>query len=111
MTWFMKSVVVITVCMLLTVSAALAGSSRHGKCEATVETELSRLNIDRTDIASISMNRQTRSQGDNEVTSGYDVWVRFKSCKGVLVVPMRTSCRVRTSYTRGECKIDGVKHW
>lgn len=111
MTWLMKSVVVITICMLLAVSAAFAGGTRHGNCGAAVEAELDRLNVNRSDVDSISYSRRTQTIQDDEVTVGFDAWVRFKSCKGALVVPMRTSCRVRGSYTRGDCKVDGVKHW
>jgi len=109
MTWLMKSLVVIAACTLLMVSATFADDYRRGHCSAAVETELDRLNVNRSDITSLSINRRTRTQGDNEVTDGYDAWVRFKSCKGALVVPMRTSCRVRGSYMRGECGFSGIK--
>ena len=92
-------------------STAFADGSRRGNCSASVEAELDRLNVNRSNIASISISRRTRTQGENEVTDGYDAWVRFKSCKGALIVQMRTSCRVRGSYSRGECRVDGVKHW
>lgn len=111
MSLLLKSCFVFAVFTLLMISAAFAGGSRHGNCNAVVDGEITRLNIDRTDITSIELDRRTQSTQGDEVVVGYNAWVRLNSCKGALIVALDKSCRVRQVYTRSECRIDGVKHF
>jgi hypothetical protein len=84
-------------------------SSRYAQCEPVVEEQLDRIQVDRSDIEKIFYTRQLRGSGENARVVGVDGWVRFHSCKGYLVIDMNNQCRVRQVYTRGECKIPGVK--
>ena len=39
---------------------------------------------------------------------GVDAWVRLNSCSGWLVINMTPACYIRQTYTRGDCRVDGV---
>ena len=103
--------------ILVLASIPLFGNLAHGafnrpytRCESVVDQQLDRLNVDRTDIEKLFYTRQLRTtRRDDTRTVGTDAWVRFKSCKGYLVIDMNNHCRVRQVYTRGSCKIPGVK--
>ncbi len=100
-------------------SIPLFGNFAHGVfnrpdtgCESVVDQQLDRLNVDRTDIEKIFYTKQHRTSGRGESTRvvGVDAWVRFKSCKkGYMVINMTRYCHVRQAYTRGQCRIPGVK--
>jgi hypothetical protein len=83
---------------------------RWGHCQSAVDAEIDRLAINRADIAGITFDRKTQSSGDGDNrTVGINAWVKLNSCKGSIVVDMRTNCKVRQVYTRGECRVDGIK--
>ena len=54
-----------------------------------------------------------RSSGSfgNSLPSGFESWVSFSNCKGNLVVEADESCHIIQSYTLGNCRISGVKHY
>ena len=103
--------------ILVLASIPLFGTLAHGafnrpytRCESVVDQQLDRLNVDRADIEKLFYTRQYRTKrGDNTVVVGVDAWVRFKSCKGYLVIDMTNHCHVRQAYTRGQCRLPGVK--
>ncbi len=103
--------------ILVLASIPLFGNLAHGgfnrpftQCESVVDEQLDGLNVDRADIEKLFYTRQLRIARRNDTrVVGVDAWVRFKSCKGYLVIDMTRHCRVRQSYTRGQCRIPGVK--
>jgi len=42
---------------------------------------------------------------------GVDAWVRLNSCSGWLVINMTAKCYVRQSYTRGDCRVEGLPNY
>lgn len=38
-------------------------------------------------------------------------WVRLNSCSGWLVVNMRPNCYILESYTRGDCRVEGLSNY
>ncbi|MEO3429165.1 hypothetical protein AAFN88_09935 [Pelagibius sp. CAU 1746] len=42
---------------------------------------------------------------------GVDAWVRLNSCSGWLVINMTAKCYVRQSYTRGDCRVEGLSNF
>lgn len=91
-------------------SDAHAGKGRWSYCQSTVEAEIDRLTINRADVTGITFDRKTRSSGNSdEVTVGINAWVKLNSCQGAVIVDLHTNCKVRQVYTRGQCRVDGVK--
>ncbi len=107
--------------LLVFVSTSLAWSVADGawvnrpytRCEAEVDQRLNRIDVDRADIEKIFYTRQFHGGGRKDRTRvvGTDAWVRFHSCKGSLVIDLDRYCRVRQVYTRGQCKIPGLKNF
>ncbi len=104
--------------ILVLASIPLFGNFAHGAfnrpdtgCDSVVDQQFDRLNVDRANIEKLFYTRQTRTHNpDNTVERGVTAWVRFKSCKkGYLVINMTRNCHVRQAYTRGQCRIPGVK--
>ena len=42
---------------------------------------------------------------------GVEGWVRLNSCSGWLVVNMRASCYILETYTRGDCRVEGLSNY
>ncbi|MEQ8356522.1 MAG: hypothetical protein RH942_13350 [Kiloniellaceae bacterium] len=42
---------------------------------------------------------------------GVDAWVRLNSCSGWLVINMTDKCFIRQSYTRGDCRVEGLSNY
>jgi hypothetical protein len=42
---------------------------------------------------------------------GVDAWVRLNSCSGWLVINMTAKCYIRQSYTRGDCRVEGLSNY
>ena len=75
------------------------------KCESSIADYLARLSIAEDDIAKVSVFSVKPTTGK---LLGYRAWVALKSCRGSLVVNLTPLCRVRDTYTRGECQFDNV---
>ncbi len=96
--------------LVLTLPLA-AFAYRTNPCESVVSDRLVQMSIDMADVQKVFYTRQFRSTRNGNVTVGYDAWVRFHSCKGYLVIDVTRHCRVRQVYTRGGCRVPGVRHF
>lgn len=99
----MKSVrtgflVAIAALFLTAVSAAEASA-----CEAEVKKALQEAQIPQSDVKKITIIAE-RDGGNAPRITGYTGWVSRNSCSGNFVVNMSTSCRVKSTYSTGECK-------
>lgn len=92
------------------ISALAAGvaDAQEIPCAATVERAWSDAGFDPSDVETTFVTDRYHFDAENEYLIGYDVWTRFKSCKGALVVDITDSCYLRQVYTRGECRLPGV---
>ncbi|MDP6602975.1 MAG: hypothetical protein QGG17_02135 [Rhodospirillales bacterium] len=92
--------------------AATADADEH-PCRPVVEREIDRLGIGRADIRKIFiLEKLGPSTSDGNVRrDGFDAWIQFRSCKGALIVDMGNGCRTRQVYTRGECRVPGLKNF
>ena len=87
----------------------------HLRCEGEVADRLAELKIDQTDIGVISTIRKSvaRAQfGLPRVSSdfnGVTAWVNLNFCKGSIVIDLNKRCRISQTWTRGECRVPGVK--
>jgi len=77
-------------------------------CSGKAEQELSRLALTADDISSIRYVQKPNPTERGPDVLGVRAWVRMNSCSGYLVIDMTRSCFVRQSYTRDDCKLEGV---
>lgn len=88
--------------------AEAAGSS----CVATVTERLDRLNVEPSDIRSISCLADRRGGRDGGRVVGITAWVSLHSCQGNLVIDMSRHGQVRQVYGRGACDLGGaIETW
>jgi hypothetical protein len=77
-------------------------------CRSAAEGELKRLSVDTAEIASLRYVQKRNPAETGPDVLGVRAWVRLKACGGYLVIDMTRSCFVRQSYTRGDCRVEGV---
>lgn len=94
--------------LVLTALAAGSAAAQEIPCAATVERAWSDAGLDRSDVEKTFVTDRYHFDAENEYIVGYDVWTRFKSCQGALVVDITDSCYLRQVYTRGDCQLPGV---
>ncbi len=80
-------------------------ASNHS-CSSQVDKALERLNVSRSDVARITVKSETGHLYGN--TPAHQAQVKLKNCEGTLFLDMSEQCRVKQSYTRGDCEIAGV---
>jgi hypothetical protein len=95
----------LTACLLP--GGLLASDSQ--RCAAEVDEKLAELPLATNDIKSIRIIERVNIADDfGPEIFGVDAWVRLKSCSGWLVINMTAKCYVRQSYTRGDCRVEGL---
>lgn len=87
-------------------AARAADSTR---CAEAVDARLAELSLAAGDVRQIRLIERTNIADDfGPEIFGVDGWVRLKSCSGWLVINMTPSCYVKQTYTRGDCRVEGV---
>ncbi len=79
-------------------------------CRGAVEGLLQQLDLGGkqvTLIESVPRRRLTIGNGDDRIV-GYQAGARLSGCTGWVRVEMDQFCRVRQSYTQGDCLVDGL---
>ncbi|HEY9550421.1 MAG TPA: hypothetical protein VIR45_13055 [Kiloniellaceae bacterium] len=88
---------------------APAGQAAALDCHAAAERELQELGLDAGEIAETRYFEKLNPTERGPDVLGVRAWIRLQACDGgYLVIDMTRSCFVRQSYTRGECRLDGV---
>jgi hypothetical protein len=78
-------------------------------CRENAEAELQRLAIGSGEISAIRYVEKINPSDRGPGVLGVRAWIRLRDCSsGHLVIDMTRSCFVRQSYTRGDCRRDGV---
>ena len=94
----------------LVIAGAPALAGNYPRCEADVAERIGEYGVGETDIAGIDYVRKvlavSRSQ---ETISGVTAWVSLNACKGSVVIVMNTQCQMKQAYTRGQCRVPGLK--
>ena len=100
----------IAVGLALAATSAFSGG-RYERCETTVADRLSELNI--TDIAAITYVPVYGSGGRTSrgAVIGVKAWVSLESCKGSVVISMNQRCRIKQTWTRGQCEVPGLRNY
>jgi len=110
MRFYVTATVRLLVLSVFLISSPLIASFAAGsKCGMQMETELSRLEIDRDTISEIStVNIYSRS---GAMLERLESWVSFNNCKGNLVLEFNRQCQIGDVYTTYSCSIPGVKNY
>ena len=64
--------------------------------------------VDSADVSSLTVRRQVQSNRGRSRVTGFEAWVRLRSCEGALIIEFTRDCRQRQAYTRGKCEISGL---
>ena len=97
----MRRVVLLAVCLGLVVPLPALGET----CGEHVKTEVQKLGISGDNFNGM---RFFTDRGALDRVRGYNVWVRFRSCEGHLVVVANRWCQVERHYWQGDCT-DGAQ--
>jgi len=92
-------------------AAALSapGPARALDCRQEAQRELQKLGVTAEEISSIRYVEKYNPTEQGPDVLGVRAWIRLAACtSGYLVVDMTRSCFVRQSYTRGECRREGI---
>lgn len=82
------------------------------RCAATVDDHLEELPLAPGEVKSIRILERTNIADDfGPEIFGVDAWVRLNSCSGWLVINMTAKCYIRQSYTRGDCRVEGLSNY
>lgn len=82
------------------------------RCTAEVDRRLAELPLAPGDVKSVRIIEQTNIADDyGPEIFGVDAWVRLNSCSGWLVINMTAKCYVRQTYTRGDCRVEGLSNY
>lgn len=79
-------------------------------CQAALDARLGQAGIAPGEIREQAIGRRT-SVGEAAHLIGYSVWLKLARCEGRVVVDLTTECWVQQAYTRGGCRVDGMKQW
>lgn len=104
---------------LLPAAAVLAGCLPAGdllaqseRCADAVEGRLAELPLAAGDVKSVRIVEKLNLDDEfGPEVLGVEGWVRLNSCSGWLVVNMRASCYILETYTRGDCRVEGLSNY
>ena len=52
-----------------------------------------------------------RDAGCCDFLGGYEAWVDLKQCRGSVVMKLSLQCGIDEAYTKGACKLEGLKNF
>ncbi|NIA69649.1 hypothetical protein HBA54_13690 [Pelagibius litoralis] len=82
------------------------------RCSEEVAEHLEELPLAEGDVKSLRIIERTNISDDfGPEIFGVDAWVRLNSCSGYLVINMTKGCFVRQTYTRGDCRVEGLRNY
>lgn len=82
------------------------------RCAGVVDDHLAELPLAPGDVKSVRIIERTNIAEDfGPEIFGVDAWVRLHSCSGWLVINMTPKCYIRQTYTRGDCRVEGLSNY
>jgi hypothetical protein len=81
-----------------------------GPCEPAAAEQLQGLGIAATEVKEISM-IEVQDNQEFGTPSEWQAWAKLQSCSGNVVIKLSTRCRVKETYTRGDCKIANIANY
>ncbi|MDA1101507.1 MAG: hypothetical protein O2967_21310 [Proteobacteria bacterium] len=80
------------------------------RCTMPVMEKMAQLDVAEPQIEQISF-VDVRSDDRSARLLGYEAWVKLKRCRGSVVVKVSRQCEIQETYSRGECKMTGLKNY
>ena len=105
----MKAIIaaLLTAAAIALVSPAKAQSISG--CDSTVESLLQKIDLGPDEISSIRVDVDWREQtGAQCIIPDSKAWISLKSCQGNLVFNFRKECSLKSAYTTGDCRVEGL---
>ena len=81
----------------------------YESCDEAIAEPLTGLGLGDDVVRSIYVSPRVLSGRRGDRVTGIDVWVRLKGCAGALVLDLTRHCSITQVYTRGDCRVPGVK--
>ena len=80
------------------------------ECESQIAEQLHRISILPEDVKSMQI---VASRGGGQAFTNYRInaWTRLYSCSGYTVVTLAHYCAILQSYTIGDCRVEGARHY
>lgn len=102
----------LSIALLLLATGLLPGgpaTAQAPRCADRVDSHLAGLPLAPGDVQSVRIVEKVNIADDfGPEILGVDAWVRLNSCSGYLVINMTAACYVRQTYTRGDCRVEGL---
>lgn len=80
-------------------------------CRPQIEQEVASLGVPDEQVQSINIVEKVIGGQQGKKIVGWIGWMRPVGVKGYLVIEVNTGCAVTNSYTRGDYRLEGVKHY
>lgn len=103
----MRYLVYVTVALLA--FSGLAMAAPHS-CDKQTNAKLAQLGVAASQIKTKSF-IEVRDGSVADRLQGYEAWIELDSCQGNLVLEMSPECEIQETYTKGACKIEGLKSY
>ncbi len=100
---------------LICIALALLGFSglamaRPHSCDKQVMAKLTQLGVAASQIKTKSF-IEVRDGSIGARLIGYEAWIELDHCRGNVVLNMSPECSIQQAYTKGTCKIEGLKSY
>jgi len=86
--------------------------SAQAACRPEVDELLASFPLEKGDVRSVKT--QSLLPGGNYIGNskkGHLAWVRLNSCSGWLIIELSRGCHPQQSFTRGDCRVEGLGHF
>ena len=104
--WVVGAALIAGIAAIGTIAAPAETAGRS--CDAAVAEHLDRLNVEPSDVRTVSCVPDRRGSRDGGRVVGITAWVSLHSCKGSLVINMSRHGQFRQAYRRGACDLGGA---
>jgi|GEM_PF-3139711 len=93
----------------LTLVSPVQAQSGHA-CDGKVESLLQEIDLSPDEISSIRVDIDWREQtGAQCIIPDSKAWISLKSCQGNLVFDFRKECSLKSAFTTGNCRVEGLE--
>ena len=98
-----------TLAALIVYTAAALPAAAQQPCRDDAEQELAKLGVAAEDLDKIVIGKNRSRRDGESYLVGYSAWSYLKTCDGAVVIDLSKECWVQQIYTRGACRLDGVR--
>ncbi len=106
--WVILRIFVPFAATLLGCSGIAMAQPHH--CAKSVAAKMAQLDVAGPQIKRIVYDEIVANTRNAQLVS-YEAWVDLKRCRGSVVVKLSLQCEVEEIYSRGDCKVAGLKNY